>query len=553
MKPMTTVTASSQGPSPSVRVLERALDPVRLLTLLFLIILLTTRFGAGGQQVGNDVRFGLVGIAILYIGAIGWSLRSPADAFVHQLLHPLVRVALDTLVALMVLLLVDTAAGPLAWLVLAMPMLTANTHYGSFAALIAWLAMSLAYLGLSIISADSADAASDALGAGIQQLFALLIIASGIGVVVRSVRDRVEGTEDALREARSRSRQLSGIANSAQVMADIDEPHTVLAHAVRLIPTFGFSDAEIIERFGPQDYRVMASVHIGDRAMPSPELLTDRSIEEGELYRAALGDSLVIDQSLHLHDYRSGAAVLVHQDVNSSIVIRAWVPASSDPLEANDFRSFELYATQVATAYNNAVEVQRLEARSKDLAWEADHDALTSLANRAQLIRILTERLRNDFEQKLPTVAAMFLDLDGFKAANDTHGHLVGDQVLVEVARRLTRIVERPHVLGRLGGDEFLVIVDTSTGADVAAFASRLVNAVSQPLRIGEAVIQLGTSVGVASAVVNSTPDELLQQADQAMYSAKQAGGNRVATHRRGPTPSPSVLGTPPPRISAWS
>ncbi len=550
---MTAVTVSPQGPSPAIRVLERALDPVRLLTLLFLIILLTTRFGAGGQQVGNDVRFGLVGIAIVYIGAIGWSLRSPVDAFVHRLLHPLVRVALDTLVALMVLLLVDTAAGPLAWLVLAMPMLTANTHYGSFAALIAWLAMSLAYLGLSIISADSADAASDALGAGIQQLFALLIIASGIGVVVRSVRDRVEGTEDALREAKSRSRQLSGIANSAQIMADIDDPNTVLAHAVRLIPTFGFSDAEIIERFGPQDYRVMASVHIGDRPMPSPELLTDRSIEEGELYKAALGDSLVIDQALHLHDYRSGAAVLVHQDVNSAIVIRAWVPASADPLEANDFRSFELYATQVATAYNNAVEVQRLEARSKDLAWEADHDALTSLANRAQLIRILTERLRTDSEQKVPTVAAMFLDLDGFKAANDTHGHLVGDQVLIEVARRLTRIVERPHVLGRLGGDEFLVIVDTSTGADVAAFASRLVNAVSQPLRIGEAVVQLGTSVGVASAVLNSTPDQLLQQADQAMYTAKQAGGNRVSIHRRNPIPSPSAAGNPHPRISAWS
>ncbi len=474
-------------------------------------------------------------ISVIYIIAIVFRLRGGDNSMVDRILHPLVRVVLDTLVALMVLLLVDTAAGPLAWLVLAMPMLTANIHYGSFAAVTAWLAMSLAYLGLSIISAESEGAANDALGAGIQQLFALLIIASGVGVVIKSVRDRVEGTDSALRDARSRSRQLSGIANSAQAMAHIDDPLAVLGHAVAQLPTFGFTDAEIIERFGPRDYRVVAAVHIGDRQMPAPESLTDKAIETGSLVRVKLGESLVIDQVLHLHDYQSAVAITVHEDETRSLVMRGWLQSSRDPLQSNDIRSFELYATQVTTAYGNALEVQRLEKRSKELAWEADHDSLTGLANRAQLVRILHERLSHTDGVGQAPVSLLFLDLDGFKSANDTHGHLVGDQVLIEIGRRLTRIVERPHVLGRLGGDEFLIIADTSTAIDIADFAYRVVGAIAQPLRIGEAVINLGSSVGVAGAEPGTTADEILQQADQAMYSAKQSGGNRVAHHRRIP------------------
>ncbi len=528
--------------SSAVSVLERALDPVRLLTLFFLILLLTTRFGAGDQQIGSDVRIGLIGISVGYILAIGVGLRGGENSIVDRLLHPLVRVGLDTLVALMVLLLVDTAAGPLAWLVLAMPMLTANIHYGSFAAVITWLAMSLSYLGLSILSAETEGAANDALGAGIQQLFALLIIASGVGVVVKSVRDRVEGTDSALRAARSRSRQLSGIANSAQTMADIDEPLAVLSHAVAQIPTFGFTDAEIIERFGPREYRVLAAVHKGDRSMPGAEVLTDKAIETDALVQVSMGESLITDQVLHLHDYRSAAAVTVHEDETTSLVVRAWLESSRDPLQTNDIRSFELYATQVATAYNNALEVQRLEKRSRDLAWEADHDALTGLANRAQLMRILNERLTAGKGSTPASLSLMFLDLDGFKAANDTHGHLIGDQVLIEIARRLTRLIERPHMIGRLGGDEFLVVTDTSTGIDVNLFAQRVVDAVSQPLRIAEAVIHLGSSVGVAAASVGTTPDEILQHSDQAMYTAKQQGGNQVHHYRHVPGVSPAAF-----------
>jgi diguanylate cyclase (GGDEF)-like protein len=150
-------------------------------------------------------------------------------------------------------------------------------------------------------------------------------------------------------------------------------------------------------------------------------------------------------------------------------------------------------------------------------------------------MRILHDRLTPANSGAPAPVALMFLDLDGFKAANDTHGHLVGDQVLIEIAHRLQRLVDRPHVLGRLGGDEFLIVADTSTAVDLESFANRVVATVSQPLRIGTAIINLGTSVGLAVAELGITPDEILQHADQAMYSAKQSGGNRVSHHRRVP------------------
>jgi diguanylate cyclase (GGDEF)-like protein len=269
--------------------------------------------------------------------------------------------------------------------------------------------------------------------------------------------------------------------------------------------------------------------------MPTAESLTDKAIETGSLVRVKMGESLVSDQILHLHDYRSGAAITVYENEGRSLVMRGWLESSRDPLQTNDIRSFELYATQVATAYGNALEVQRLEQRSKALAWEADHDALTGLANRAQLLRILHERLSPGNEMQAAPVSVMFLDLDGFKAANDTYGHMVGDQVLIEIAHRLTGLVDRPNLLGRLGGDEFLIIADTSTAIDITHFANQVVWSIAQPLRIGEAIVNLGSSVGVANAEPGMTSDELLQLADQAMYAAKQSGGNRVSHHRRSP------------------
>jgi diguanylate cyclase (GGDEF)-like protein len=125
-------------------------------------------------------------------------------------------------------------------------------------------------------------------------------------------------------------------------------------------------------------------------------------------------------------------------------------------------------------------------------------------------------------------VAVMFLDLDRFKAINDTHGHLAGDTVLKEVAARLVRCVRGVDTVSRLGGDEFVVILADIGGADQAAHvAGSVMNAVSQPMWIGDHEVSLSVSIGISIFPCDGEDvDTLLRHADIAMYHAKQDGRN---------------------------
>jgi diguanylate cyclase (GGDEF)-like protein len=118
----------------------------------------------------------------------------------------------------------------------------------------------------------------------------------------------------------------------------------------------------------------------------------------------------------------------------------------------------------------------------------------------------------------------LFLDLDGFKVVNDSHGHLVGDEVLQEVARRLTSCVRAADVVARFGGDEFVVLLDrVASNVAIAPVLRRLEAAFERPIAIPQGNVKLGVSVGVALAGVDgSTAEELIRAADRAMYAAKR-------------------------------
>jgi diguanylate cyclase (GGDEF)-like protein len=152
-------------------------------------------------------------------------------------------------------------------------------------------------------------------------------------------------------------------------------------------------------------------------------------------------------------------------------------------------------------------------------------DTLTALANRATLSEHLTATLA---QSALP-LAVVMIDLDDFKQVNDTAGHLTGDRVLSLAAQRLVGVVRGSDLVARLGGDEFVVVLhDVRSEREVAAFAQRLSAAVGRPYVIGERRFTLGCSVGAAfSPRDGSTPEQLLQRADAAMYLAKRAGKNR--------------------------
>ena len=120
------------------------------------------------------------------------------------------------------------------------------------------------------------------------------------------------------------------------------------------------------------------------------------------------------------------------------------------------------------------------------------------------------------------SVAILYIDLDRFKAVNDSYGHLVGDALLEVVARRMAREIRSQDLIARLGGDEFAVLCPGCERDEASGIAQRIIDAVSEPIMIGESRILIGASVGVAHAPVYA--EDLLRRADDALYNAKSHG-----------------------------
>ncbi|MBN9281432.1 MAG: EAL domain-containing protein, partial [Hyphomicrobium denitrificans] len=172
---------------------------------------------------------------------------------------------------------------------------------------------------------------------------------------------------------------------------------------------------------------------------------------------------------------------------------------------------------------------ERRQAEQK-IHWLARHDPLTEIANRLQFHEALDEALRNLAPNQ--TLALHWIDLDGFKAVNDTLGHPVGDALLKSVAKSLKRAVRKNDIVARLGGDEFAVLQSASRvarKADAERMAQRLLKEICKPHDLGGQQVSCSASIGIAFAPLHGqTTEQLLKAADLALYKAK-AGGKGIA------------------------
>ncbi|HEY5192813.1 MAG TPA: EAL domain-containing protein [Solirubrobacteraceae bacterium] len=179
---------------------------------------------------------------------------------------------------------------------------------------------------------------------------------------------------------------------------------------------------------------------------------------------------------------------------------------------------------------------EELHRRQEELAFMATHDALTGLPNRTLILDRVEQMLVRARRNQTP-VAALFVDLDNFKHINDTLGHGVGDQLLRAVAARLEAVVRDIDALGRLGGDEFVVVAEgMSLAAGPELIAERLLTALKQPFKLKGAEntrLIVTASVGVAMGD-RATAEELLRDADIAMYRAKWDGKNGYVVFESG-------------------
>ncbi|MET0550291.1 MAG: GGDEF domain-containing protein, partial [Xanthomonas sp.] len=170
---------------------------------------------------------------------------------------------------------------------------------------------------------------------------------------------------------------------------------------------------------------------------------------------------------------------------------------------------------------------RELEIARAALAVKASHDALTGLLNRAGILEALTAQMRRSEAEQAPLAVAM-IDLDHFKRINDEHGHLVGDAVLIEVARRLGANLRDADLVGRYGGEELLAVLPglpPSCGERLQALRATIAG---QPLRIGDRQLAITASIGVAWYRPGEPLQALLARADAALYQAKRLGRDRV-------------------------
>jgi diguanylate cyclase (GGDEF)-like protein/PAS domain S-box-containing protein len=198
---------------------------------------------------------------------------------------------------------------------------------------------------------------------------------------------------------------------------------------------------------------------------------------------------------------------------------QSWLRTSKIPLSDMDGNTVALLGL-----YEDITDRKAMEHQLRELAH---HDALTGLANRAFFhhhLELAVSKSRRDGS----LLALMYFDIDHFKDINDSFGHDTGDALLKAFADKVTETVREADVFARLGGDEFALLLENLPNRAAAArIASKLVASMQAPYRIGERVIPVSSSIGIAFLQRGMRADELIRRADQAMYEAKRGGRNR--------------------------
>ncbi|MFJ1472168.1 diguanylate cyclase domain-containing protein [Massilia orientalis] len=302
---------------------------------------------------------------------------------------------------------------------------------------------------------------------------------------------RQEQAERFLKDREAELRSVIENANDAYI--GLDRDGIVREWNRQAETTFGWSAGEAIGR--PLDALIIPA-------------------EMGELHRRgmarylATGSATVLGKRLELPAVRKDG---------SGLTVEVRITA----LEVNGTTIFSAFLHDIT-------ERKTLEAQRE---YDTLHDALTGLLNR----RALTESLPIAQARSRRTgkmLGVLFIDLDGFKAVNDTHGHEAGDKLLCEIARRLQSTVRKTDSVFRLAGDEFTVLLEdmTATYPDARAVAKKIIEQLSVPVDLCGRAATVGASIGIAifTPSSNVSAADLIKEADYWMYEAKKAGRGRV-------------------------
>jgi len=497
---MLTLGAAHKGIEQAASVVRAVLGALSATTVLSVGV---TKGGSG--LVLSVVMAAIIGVATVLLGLFGRHLSGGVGEGNDR--SSWLLQALDAVAFVGLVYALDGVASDAAWALLVVPIVLAALRLNDVAVLGTWLVASAGYFLNVLVNPQLAGVDMQTV---VGRLAILLAVAASIALLTRWLQEGWRNQALLTNEAEQRTLRLAAVETAARSMRDV-EPDQIIDVCLSHVQRLGFDAATAAKDLAVVGAAGAVEIVPSDSTCEQPEPgCIDVTRWQGP-------------------DGRFLHSVSVLEPI-SGAVVSGWVRSEIDDSMAHALA--DLVANAAST-----LEAARHLARAR---FEASHDPLTRLANRAEMHR----NLKRAAASAEPT-GVIFIDLDHFKEVNDTHGHLIGDRLLIALARRLIHAAP-DELAARFGGDEFVVVVAGDRAAEAPAIGEQIRRSLTHPFRIDQLELTVTASVGIAIADGPTDPQRLLQLADQAAYAAKDAGRNKayIANPTRMPalqTSSPAV------------
>ncbi len=525
--------------SRSVGVADRAIRRVRLLVGLMIV----TQFAIVDGRF-DVAAFGLARYQVVVIAIVGLAAINAGSVFGHRRfgVDQSRRVSIAELVgdtALVVFLTTATGGEGVGWVLIALPIVEAAVRFRLAGALVQWMGMAALAVStrLWVLDADETPLTVmvEELERVLDQLAVLLLVVIPGAYLAEQLVTDVAAQRRATDDAVERGRMLEHVAQLGNEVNRLgSEVFSTLAEAA--VP-LGFDVVDVSVRLPDGAWQVLSTARSdrgaaavgGEALLPTPgevgSALTEADLLDSEVVIDSNDPELAHFLPLAAMQLSSLIRINVVRSDETLIALRA-AEVGGSLRRPGAVDSLRLLCAQATVALQNKELLGELRAVHSELVYQARHDPLTGLPNRAHFVDLLRGRLASATDPGRST-AVLFLDLNGFKVVNDERGHDVGDQLLRIVGQRLEAAVDADGEVARLGGDEFTVLIDSHDAETPSRVAARIHDALAEPVRLGPEGADVGVSVGVAFAEPGITESELLRRADAAMYAAKGGGGER--------------------------